>query len=156
MFYYIGGSAYRAIAKYNNTSYSTLNGGMYGLNPYVQTMAVYNNNIIVGCGFDGVNGMYAPNLVGWNGTSWHKLKDEYLNSPCDLVVDSINNFLYVASQQSYSDTASGMKRWDGYNWEDLLMYSPAVASGPWTGIRSWPNKLCIKKNYMSHYLHSIR
>jgi len=145
-FYYIGNTSFRAIAKHNGYGYSTVGGGMYGMNPHVQSMAEYNNEIIVGGSFSGTQDMVSPNIAAWNGTSWHKLKDEYLVSPYNMVVDTINNFLYVASQEYLTDSSSGIERWDGYNWEDLFI----------PGSQSFPRDLCMYHNelYAALFYHT--
>ena len=72
-------------------------------------------------------------MVLLHGMAWHKLKDEYLATPNNMVVDTINNFLYVSSQEYSTDTTSGLKRWDGYNWDDLHI----------PGTNFYPFKLCM-------------
>ena len=84
-------------------------------------------------------------MVLLHGMAWHKLKDEYLATPNNMVVDTINNFLYVSSQEYSTDTTSGLKRWDGYNWDDLHI----------PGTNFYPFKLCMyhKELYASLFFN---
>jgi len=142
----IGSTPYGYVARYNGTNYSSLGVGVQGTNPTVYAMTVYNNEIIISGGFNWVGNIYVPNsIAAWNGTAWHKLKDEYLATPNNMVVDSINNFLYVSSQEYSTDTTSGLKRWDGYNWDDLHI----------PGTNFYPFKLCMyhKELYASLFFN---
>ncbi|OFX40410.1 MAG: hypothetical protein A2X08_11525 [Bacteroidetes bacterium GWA2_32_17] len=132
-FYFLGSTVYGPVAGYNGTNYSHLGVGVQGTNPAVYAMTEYNNEIIISGGIDWVGGLYTNGIAAWSGTVWHKLKDEYLVTPNNMVVDTINNFLYVSSQEYGTDTTSGLKRWDGYNWDDLHI----------PDTNSYPFKLCM-------------
>jgi hypothetical protein len=123
-FYFIGNTTYGPAAGYNGTNYFHLGAGVQGMNPNVSAMTVYNNEIIICGAFDWVGNQYIPNgIAAWNGTTWHKLKDVDFYATQSMVVDTINNFLYVVGVQN-NDTSYVLKRWNGYYWEDtgLLSY----------------------------------
>ena len=152
----IGSNTYGCIASYDGTSYSHLGFGVQGTNPHIEAMTEYNNEIIISGSFEWVNNIYIPSgIAAWNGTIWHKITDEFLVSPRDMVVDTINNFLYVASQEISTDTSSGIKRWDGQSWDDLLLPSASVAYGTWTGTKSGPYTVSMYKKELYAALNPI-
>jgi len=161
-FYFLGSTVYGCVAGYDGTNYSHLGVGVQGTNPTVYAMTEYDNEIIICGGFDWVGGLYTNGIAAWNGTAWHKLKDEYLVTPNNMVVDTINNFLYVNSQQ-FTDTTSGLKRWDGYNWEDtnlpnyntspssILMYHKELYAGLWLVSSSDIDTILMRYNGSTWY-----
>ena len=58
------------ILKWNGTSWLPLGDGITGLFSRVQSMAVYNGELIVGGTFTSAGGIHANNIAKWNGTTW--------------------------------------------------------------------------------------
>ena len=108
------------IARWDGTAWNAVGGGLQ--NQFSNTLAVFNNQLIVGGYFDSAGGVAGTEkLAAWDGTSWHSMNAQsssFLNSIWDLQVhdDGSGDALYVGG--NYLDLAGDpaldyIARWDG-------------------------------------------
>lgn len=123
---YLGGSITKAnnsffngIARYNGSSFDTLQTGVQGSWGVVQSMQIFQNKLYVFGSFN-YTGKYNCKFIGrWNGTSWDSVNFKP-NQPI-WSSDVYNNELYVSG---WFDTIAGLPikhvaKFDGTNWYDL-------------------------------------
>ncbi|MBI2967465.1 MAG: T9SS type A sorting domain-containing protein [Bacteroidetes bacterium] len=121
---YIGGGFFsgygvngKGIVKYNGSVFDNMKGGIDGpWWPSVWTMAVYNDELIIGGQFNRAgNKVGYNNIARWNGTDWDSLGGGVNNWVASMVVDTVNNILYI-SGAFYADSLKWVAGWDGTNW----------------------------------------
>ncbi len=125
---YVGGTftvapdgAARHIAKWNGTSWSPLDSGLYG---YVAALAVSGNDLYAGGTFTMLNSSSAiDNLAKWNGIAWSALGSG-VNAYVDAVVASDAD-LYVGG----NFTIAGGKI-SGYAARAMISVAPGRLSNP--------------------------
>lgn len=123
---YFGGSITKAnnnylngIAKYNGSSFDTLQSGVQGYGGVVKSMQMFQNKLYAFGSFQ-YTGKYNCKYIGrWNGSSWDSVNFKP-NQPV-WWSDVYNNELYVSG---WFDTIAGLPikhvaKYDGTNWHDL-------------------------------------
>ncbi len=105
-------------------------------------LAIYNGELIVG----GRLTLTTPegtahNIASWNGSQWKPLGDGISDLVNDMVVDTINNFLYVGGAFYYAGgiLVNFLAKWDGYKWSEV---------GDWINILHTPTSLIIYHNQL--------
>ena len=130
---YVGGgfsatqnlSNLNCMARWDGSQWHNVGTGIYGDFKQVRAMAVFNDNLyIAGC-FSKAGGIPAFNIAGWDGTQYFDLDTGVLGDVYSLLVDSINNFLYVGGQIYHAGGNNGIAlqshvaQWDGYEWNSV-------------------------------------
>ncbi len=115
----MGGINAVGVAKWNGTSWSAV--GSCGAPFRVYDMDVYNGELyVVGdIGLTCVTGNTSYyNIAKWNGTKWDSVKGPANGPVTAMVVDTVNNYLYVGG--AITNVAGvpcyAVARWDGTNW----------------------------------------
>ncbi len=112
------------IASWDGSDYAGLNGGVYGPFSEIKALEVYNNELIAGGYFTQAGSIDAFNIASWDGSQWNDLDTGVSEDVYSMVVDTINNFLYIGGAFYNAGgptgiTALGIARWDGYQWDSL-------------------------------------
>lgn len=112
------------IASWDGSNYAGLSGGVIGPFAQINALSEYNNELIAGGVFNYAGGNIAFNIAAWNGSNWHDLDTGTSDIVDALVVDSINNFLYVGGGFTsagglYGVNSTAIARWDGFQWESV-------------------------------------
>ncbi len=114
------------VAYWDGAKWSALGTGISGgAFPYVQALAMLNNNLYVGGSFTAAGGGSANYVAKWNGASWSPLGSSVSNgvdgTVIALTVKGTN--LYVGGAMSLTKAADGSKvsvaseaGWDGTHW----------------------------------------
>jgi hypothetical protein len=113
-----GGISANRIAKWNGTSWSSLDSG---LNNTCTAIAVdNNNNLYVGGAFTTAGGISANRIAKWNGSSWSSLVSG-LNNTCTAIAVDNNNNLYVGGTFTTAGgiSANRVAKWNGTSWSSL-------------------------------------
>lgn len=141
------------VANWNDTNYYGLNGGVTGAFEHVYALSVFNNELIVGGVFSNAGSIEAYNIARWDGTNWNAMDTGVSADVYSMVVDTINNFLYVgggldnAGGTAGVSTPSGIARWDGFQWDslsnDVVMYPLAM--------EFYRNKLFVAGGFYDQY-----
>jgi hypothetical protein len=119
-----GGVSVGHIARWNGTSWNDIGGGVggtpyIGLDEQVNTLTVYNNELIAGGWFYTAGGVRASRIAKWNGTAW---------APCGGGIDEILSALTVYNGQliaggSFSSaggiSSKNLAQWNGSSWSPL-------------------------------------
>ena len=122
----IGGIAAQRIAKWNGTAWSTLGGGVTDTvyAGTVESLVVYNNELIVGGLFDHAGGVSANSVATWNGSNWTSLG-------AGVDGDTFNRHVYALAVHDETLYAGGsftvaggapanhVVRWNGTTWSVL-------------------------------------
>jgi hypothetical protein len=129
---FAGGFGEDLFIGYNNciacfdsiTGWNNMNGGFdHGVLEHAHSLAVYNNQIIIAGQLPLANGgSTILNSIGrWNGSAWEKLDNGLNGYVSEIIVDTVNNFLFVSGgfNQASGIPANLIARWDGYNWSSL-------------------------------------
>ncbi len=97
----------------NWTTIDTINGLIY-------SMVIYQNELIVGGSFTGVNGQNFPYLVKWDGNNWQHLGGNINSTVTKIRV--VNNELVVTGyfSQIGNIAANHVAKWNGSTWSDLF------------------------------------
>jgi len=111
------------IARWDGTNWNNVGAGFQGTGMVVRAMAVYNDKLYLGGTFSKAGNIPAFNIAGWDGTQYFDLDTGVLGDVHSLLVDSVNNLLYVGGginhvggNGGYS-VPGGIVRWDGFRWE---------------------------------------
>ncbi len=107
------GSAWHKVWNYGEElTYAKLN----------QALTIYNGELIVG----GRLTLTTPegtahNIASWDGSQWKPLGGGISDLVADMIVDTINNFLYVGGAFLYAEgiLVNGIAKWDGYEWSAI-------------------------------------
>lgn len=105
-----------AICVYDANGWSTID----TVNGLIYSMAIYQNELIVGGSFTGVNGQNFPYLIKWDGNSWQHLGGNINSTVTKIRV--VNNELVVTGyfSQIGNITANHVAKWNGSAWSDLF------------------------------------
>ncbi|MBU0763726.1 MAG: hypothetical protein KJ607_02705, partial [Bacteroidetes bacterium] len=117
-FGHIGSILLWGVGKFDGTNW--INIGSSGCSIYA--MDIYNNDLYLGGSFTSMGGTFADGLVRNDGSGWQAVGGGVNGYILDMVVDSINNFLYVAGAFSTIDDtiyANDLAVWDGYEWNNF-------------------------------------
>jgi hypothetical protein len=125
---YVGGKFNKAdgvpqanIAKWNGTSWSSVDGGLGGGSAYVKCLVVHNGELYAGGVFSvaGTASLPVSNIAKWNGTSWTALGAGMNNPVYALAVH--NGELYAGGCFDSAGTAAAnhIAKWDGASWSAL-------------------------------------
>ncbi|OFX31100.1 MAG: hypothetical protein A2X08_18125 [Bacteroidetes bacterium GWA2_32_17] len=122
-FWNISGLNTRGIAKWNGTNWSAVGGGLQGCGNYpcAQAMANFKNNLFVG-GEVCIAGTLPVNCIArWNGTTWDSLGSGVNSNVNAMVIDTINNFLYLSGLfiQTGGKDAWSVAKWDGFEMDSV-------------------------------------
>jgi hypothetical protein len=122
---YIGGSiTSNNILKWDGVNLTSVGGGVWGNFSHVQALTEYDGELIVGGVFCYAGNKTIFNIARWDGINWFDLDTGTASVVNALVVDTINNFLYVGGGFSSVGGDNGIStpciaRWDGYQWDSL-------------------------------------
>ncbi len=135
-------NAHEIVAFNPVTGWNDMNGGVNnGVVESVNDMTIFNGELIAGGLFPGIGNPAIPanNIARWDGSQWHALKSGLNYNVLEMVVDTMNNFLYVAGGFTSADgkPTGSLAIWDGYNWSDV----GGLFDG-WIG----GNSLCMYRN----------
>lgn len=111
------------VAKWNGTTWQPLtSSGTNGLNGNATSLAVFNNQLIVGGLFSQAGGTAVSNIAAWNGTTWTALADG-LNAQVNALgtfTESGVTRLYAGGTFTQSGTTvlnlRSVARWNGTAW----------------------------------------
>ncbi len=103
-----------------------------GVAESVDQLISYNGDLIVGGLFIGAGNppVYLDNIARWDGTNWHPLDGGLNYDVREMVLDSMNNFLYVAGGFTQADglNTGYLAKWDGYRWSQVGSYFGGYAN----------------------------
>jgi hypothetical protein len=123
---YIGGTFTSAsgitvnrIVKWDGTNYTPLGSGM---NNVVNTLVIYNGELIAGGTFTTAGGLSAPRIARWDGTSWKQMGSGLSGAANALI--SFNDTLYVGGAfiTAGGKTVNRIAKWDGSAWWPVSLY----------------------------------
>ncbi|MFH0732787.1 MAG: SBBP repeat-containing protein [Candidatus Omnitrophota bacterium] len=130
------------IAKWNGSSWSSLNGANTGLSTTVWALAVYNGYLIAAGGFANAGDADGDYIAKWNGTAWSSMGGAGTglnNTTYSLIL--YNSYLVAggAFTDAGTDTnADRIAKWNGSSWSSLngantglsaIAYSLAIYNG---------------------------
>jgi len=122
----IGGVAAQRIAKWNGVAWSPLGGGVTDAvyAGTVESLAVYQNELIVGGLFDHAGGVPANSVARWNGSGWTALGAGVNGETFNRHVYALSvhqDALYAGGSFSVAGgaPANRIARWDGMAWSSL-------------------------------------
>jgi len=128
----------RCIARWNGSAWQPLGNGMGGClisYPVVNTLTVYNGELIAGGNFCWAGGVSADNIARWNGSTWQPLGDGTFG---DVESLTVYNSELVAGGDIYQAgrvRVNYIARWNGSTWQPLgsgmnaLIYALTVYNG---------------------------
>ncbi|MHB8842633.1 MAG: PKD domain-containing protein [Candidatus Aquicultor sp.] len=122
-FWNIGGVNTKGIAKWNGTNWSSVGGGLQGCGNYPRAQALVNfkNDLFVG-GEVCMAGTLPVNCIArWNNSTWDSLGIGVNSDVNAIVVDTINNFLYLSgifSNIGVKD-AFTVAKWNGFELDSV-------------------------------------
>lgn len=124
-----GGTTANKIARWDGSSWRSLDGGMDEL---VNLLTVYNSQLIAGGFFTTAGGVSAERIARWDGSAWHPLGDgldDYVFS-LSTVYDGE---LIVAGAFSTADgvVVDHIARWNGSSWRSLDTGMSGGAGDTW-------------------------
>ncbi len=111
----IAGCPNSGIFQWNGTKWTQLVVGKS--NNYLFT--IYNNNLVVGGGFDSIGGIKAANLAQWNGSVWSQIDTGSNDGFSSLA--TYNGALVVAGSSLMMEGKSYnfIAKWNGVSWATL-------------------------------------
>lgn len=120
-------------------TWSPLGSGISGPYPVINTLIVYNNELIAGGQFTSAGGVSANNIAKWNGTSWSPLGSG-TNTPV-LALTIYNNDLIAGGNFTLAGgiAASYVTKWNGTNWAPL----GSGTSSPVYALKVYNNDLIV-------------
>ncbi|MGP8217249.1 MAG: hypothetical protein ACLQQ4_16900 [Bacteroidia bacterium] len=127
-FQFAGGIASSSIAEWNGTTWDALVSGINTTSssiystPDINTLVIYNGNLIAGGEFDSIGGHSINNLAQWNGTSWSAF-----GAKCNGLVGSLIVYNGNLIAEGSFDTiggipAKGIAEWNGTTWSALTTF----------------------------------
>jgi len=133
-----GGVVSPGIAAWNGSTWSSLESGAWvevpGRSPSggsVQALAVYDGKLIAAGGFDRIDGVSAPGIAAWDGSSWTPLGSGVYGGGVSA--------LAVYDGKLIAGGSGRIVAWDGSSWASLGSVSPA--SGRVTALTVYEDKL---------------
>jgi|GEM_PF-923014 len=122
-----GGLNSSGIARWNGTTWASLEPAGTGLSSQVSAFAVYQGDLYVGGSFTRAGSADAWGIARWDGVAWHPLRGALgsgvMTLPFDFVGAMVvhDGALYVGGQFSMAggQPANGVARWDGHEWSPL-------------------------------------
>jgi hypothetical protein len=121
----IGGSGADGIAYFDGSWHNVagpLDTGIAGtFSPTVFALAVYNNQLYIGGRFDSVNGVAAPLIARWNGTTWQR--------PGALAAASVISD--ISSLHAFDDGTGAKLYAGGY---DMRVGGQPTSVAAWNGV----------------------
>jgi hypothetical protein len=122
-----GGVIAANIAKWNGITWSSVGGGIRGVNLGVRSLKVYNNELYVGGSFDSAGTIKVKSLAKWNGLTWADVgggikKLVYgIQNQIVAAMDTLNNSLYIGGRFDSVGviTANNIAKWNGSSWSSL-------------------------------------
>jgi hypothetical protein len=117
-----GGAVASHIARWDGLGWRPLGLGLASStidSPFVTSLAVYNDELIVGGYFGVAGGAFISNIARWNGTEWAPLGAGFDLSVAALAV--VNGVLYAGGEftSSGGTPLAHVARWDGSAWQPL-------------------------------------
>jgi hypothetical protein len=142
----------RRIARWDGSQWHKIGTGLTGGLTNLYAMTVYNGELYIAGDCSSLDGFPCKNICRFNGTAWDSLQSGIIGFVRSMVVDSVNNILYVGGTISSAGgipTPTGVAAWNGTNWSavgvapilnpvDLVMYRGVLFAG---GIQKGPNSL---------------
>ncbi|MBK9639471.1 MAG: T9SS type A sorting domain-containing protein [Bacteroidetes bacterium] len=107
------------IARWDGNQWHAIGTGVTGGLPSLYAMAKYNGELYVGGNFSSINGFPSQNISRFDGVSWDSLNAGVSGFIFSMLVDSINDVLYVGGAIGSAGeipTPCGVAKWDGNNW----------------------------------------
>jgi len=105
----------RALSRWDGTTWHDL-GDPDG---DVNTLAVWNGELIVGGYFHNIGGMTAERIAAWNGSTWRALGTGFNSAPFDLLVHEGELYAGGVFVNSGGVPVNRVARWDGAQWQPL-------------------------------------
>ncbi len=121
-----GGILANNIVQYDGSNWTAFANGIKGtINVFdpilypVNTIAVYNNNLVIGGNFD--SGAGQPSYIAqWNGVSWQRVGTGIrVGDPTSLIV--WNGTLVASFGTSGIASSNGLYQWNGLTWSSTAM-----------------------------------
>ena len=142
----------KRIARWDGNQWHAIGTGVTGGLPSLYAMAKYKGELYVGGNFSSINGFPSQNISRFNGVSWDSLNAGVSGFILSMLVDSINDVLYVGGAIGSAGgipTPCGVAMWDGSNWSavgaapilnpvDMVMYKGKLFAG---GVQKGLNSL---------------
>ena len=142
----------KRIARWDGNQWHAIGTGVTGGLPSLYAMAKYKGELYVGGNFSSINGFPSQNISRFNGVSWDSLNAGVSGFILSMLVDSINDVLYVGGAIGSAGgipTPCGVAMWDGNNWSavgaapilnpvDMVMYKGKLFAG---GVQKGLNSL---------------
>jgi hypothetical protein len=142
----------KRIARWDGNQWYAIGTGVTGGLPSLYAMAEYQGELYVGGNFSSINGFPSQNISRFDGVSWDSLNAGVSGFILSMLVDSINNVLYVGGDIGSAGgipTPCGVAKWDGSNWSavgtapilnpvDMVMYKGKLFAG---GVQKGLNSL---------------
>ncbi|MBU0489858.1 MAG: hypothetical protein KKD31_18100, partial [Bacteroidetes bacterium] len=112
-----GSSQFNYIGYYDGQYFRKMGIGLDDVNGEVEAIQGYNGKVYVGGYFHSAGGIVVYHITRWTGTQWERIPNNpfwgwWDHIVWDLEVDSLNNFLYVASN-------FGVWKYNDHWWEVL-------------------------------------
>ncbi|MCW5551529.1 MAG: hypothetical protein KIS67_05105 [Verrucomicrobiae bacterium] len=120
-----GGVPARNVAKWNGSTWSSLNSGMTS-NDGVLALAASGSDLYVGGVFSTAGGIAANNVAKWDGTNWSALGEGAEGQVTSLAV--LGGEVY-ATGFTMAGGATNIAKWDGHSWSALGAEFPAGYAG---------------------------
>ncbi len=142
----VAGQTAGSVAMWDGTTITPIATSMtiVGINPYVPAMTVFNDGqgggdqLYIGGRFTTVDGVTAPMIARWNGTTWSPVgtnltpRNATADIDCFLAYDDGTGLALYAGGSNLRVNADGINRsvvkWDGLTWS---------AVGQYVGGRTW-------------------
>lgn len=120
-----GGVTVRGVAFWNGSAWSALGGGvgLDGTGTTANAIAVYGGNLYIGGLFNSVNGVSAPYIAMWNGSTWSAVGSSINGTINSMYV--FGGLLYVGG--SFTSPGTFIATWNGSTWSDA---SSGVSAAP--------------------------
>jgi len=114
-----GGVDAANIAKWDGTSWSSLDGGITCEKCYVKALAVIGNDLYVAGNFSEAGGVAANNIAKWDGAHWSPLGSGINGIVFELATDGNKLYAGGAFSNAGGVSANNIAVWDGNKWSSL-------------------------------------
>ena len=115
------------LAKWNGSDWQDVGGSINGPDSgYVQSLAIYNGDLIVAGTFNSIGGIAANHIARWDGSQWHAMGGGVSGGAINIQAMCVyNNELYVTGYFTSADgiTCDGFATWNGSVWSVPSPYS---------------------------------